>query len=125
MEVLYQLSSLGGEARVSRPGRLRTPGAWGARGRGRPPPWPELADRAREETREERADRNVGELLSELHVALPSVQVLFAFLLVVPINRGFTRMTDVERKLYACCSPSPCSGTPCRCVGAASRSRDD
>ncbi|MDQ6749188.1 MAG: DUF6328 family protein [Actinomycetota bacterium] len=59
----------------------------------------ELADRARDETREERADRNLGELLSELRVALPGVQVLFAFLL-VPFNQGFTRMTDFERKLY-------------------------
>ena len=60
----------------------------------------ELVDRARDETPEERADRNLAELLSELRVALPGVQVLFAFLLVVPFNQGFTRMTEFERKLY-------------------------
>ncbi len=60
----------------------------------------ELADHARDETREQRAGRNLGELLSELRVALPGVQVLFAFLLVVPFNQGVTRMTDFERKLY-------------------------
>ncbi len=60
----------------------------------------EVADPARDETPEERADRNLAELLSELRVALPGVQVLFAFLLVVPFNQGFTRMTEFERKLY-------------------------
>lgn len=59
------------------------------------PPEPE-----REETPFERADRNLAELLNELRVALPGVQVLFAFLLVVPFNAGYTRMTDFERKLY-------------------------
>ena len=61
---------------------------------------PELADHARGETPEERADRNLGELLGELRVALPGVQVLFAFLLVVPFNQGFTKMSEFERKLY-------------------------
>jgi Family of unknown function (DUF6328) len=55
---------------------------------------------AREETPFERTDRNLAELLNELRVALPGVQVLFAFLLVVPFNSGYTRMTDFERKLY-------------------------
>jgi uncharacterized membrane protein YuzA (DUF378 family) len=59
------------------------------------PPDPE-----RDETPYERADRNLAELLNELRVALPGVQVLFAFLLVVPFNAGYTRMTDFERKLY-------------------------
>jgi uncharacterized membrane protein YuzA (DUF378 family) len=54
----------------------------------------------REETPFERTDRNLAELLTELRVALPGVQVLFAFLLVVPFNSGYTRMTDFERKLY-------------------------
>jgi uncharacterized membrane protein YuzA (DUF378 family) len=59
------------------------------------PPDPE-----RDETPYERADRNLAELLNELRVALPGVQVLFAFLLVVPFNAGYTRMTEFERKLY-------------------------
>jgi putative flippase GtrA len=40
----------------------------------------------RDETEAERVDRNLGELLQELRVALPGVQVLFAFLLAVPFQ---------------------------------------
>jgi hypothetical protein len=54
----------------------------------------------RDETPEERADRNLGELLQELRVALPGVQVLFAFLLTVPFSQGFTRLTEDQQKLY-------------------------
>jgi hypothetical protein len=54
----------------------------------------------RDETPEERADRNLGELLQELRVALPGVQILFAFLLTVPFSQGFTRLDDFQRDLY-------------------------
>ncbi len=54
----------------------------------------------RDETPEERADRNLNELLQELRVALPGVQVLFAFLLTVPFSQGFERLTDFQRELY-------------------------
>jgi hypothetical protein len=54
----------------------------------------------RRETRSERADRNMGELLQELRVALPGVQVLFAFLLTVPFAQGFARMTNDQVDLY-------------------------
>jgi hypothetical protein len=54
----------------------------------------------RHETEQERLDRNLLELLNELRVALPGVQVLFAFLLVAPFNQGFQKVTDFERKLY-------------------------
>jgi Family of unknown function (DUF6328) len=54
----------------------------------------------REETPDERADRNLTELLGELRVALPGVQVLFAFLLVVPFNRGFDDVTQFQKDLY-------------------------
>jgi Family of unknown function (DUF6328) len=56
--------------------------------------------RGRDETPEERADRNLGELLQELRVALPGVQILFAFLLTVPFSQGFTRLDDFQRDLY-------------------------
>ena len=59
------------------------------------PPEPE-----RDETPHERADRNLVELLNELRVALPGVQVLFAFLLIVPFNAGYGRMSQFDRKLY-------------------------
>lgn len=59
-----------------------------------------LAGSGREETEEERLDRNLGELLGELRVALPGVQVLFAFLLVVPFNTRFAELTSGQRHLY-------------------------
>jgi len=52
------------------------------------------------ETEEERLDRNMQELLGELRVALPGVQVLFAFLLVVPFNSGFADLTRGQERLY-------------------------
>lgn len=58
------------------------------------------AGSGREETEEERLDRNLEELLGELRVALPGVQVLFAFLLVVPFNARFTTLTSGQRHLY-------------------------
>src|SRR5437773_3736278 len=54
----------------------------------------------RYESEEERADRNLSEALQELRVALPGVQVLFAFLLTVPFSQGLTRMTSFEKDLY-------------------------
>jgi hypothetical protein len=54
----------------------------------------------RAESEEERVDRNLSELLGELRVALPGVQVLFAFLLVVPFNPGFADVTPFQEKLY-------------------------
>jgi hypothetical protein len=54
----------------------------------------------RRETKAERADRNMGELLQELRVALPGVQVLFAFLLTVPFSQGFAQLTGDQRDLY-------------------------
>jgi hypothetical protein len=60
-----------------------------------PPPSP-----GRDETPLERADRNLAELLGELRVALPGVQVLFAFLLIVPFNTGFDDATTFQRDVY-------------------------
>ncbi len=54
----------------------------------------------RRESEGERADRNMGELLQELRVALPGVQVLFAFLLTVPFASGFVNLTPEQRDLY-------------------------
>lgn len=60
---------------------------------------PPLVD-GRHETELERYDRNLTELMGELRVALPGVQVLFAFLLVVPFNQRFGRVSTFERWLY-------------------------
>lgn len=63
---------------------------------------PDMADRpsGRDETEAERLDRNLGELLQELRVALPGVQVLFAFLLAVPFQQNFTKISEFEKKVY-------------------------
>jgi O-antigen/teichoic acid export membrane protein len=52
------------------------------------------------EDRGERLDRELGELLQELRVALPGVQVLFAFLLTVPFSDRFGRVTGLDRGAY-------------------------
>ena len=54
----------------------------------------------RHETELERYDRNLTELMGELRVALPGVQVLFAFLLVAPFNQRFGTVSTFERWLY-------------------------
>jgi hypothetical protein len=54
----------------------------------------------RQESEKERLDRNLEELLGELRVALPGVQVLFAFLLVVPFNQRFADITTFQRTTY-------------------------
>jgi hypothetical protein len=56
--------------------------------------------RGRDETELERYDRNLTELMGELRVALPGVQVLFGFLLVAPFNARFGHTTHFERRLY-------------------------
>ena len=54
----------------------------------------------RRETDEQRVDRNLLELLNELRVALPGVQVLFAFLLIVPFSENFSDVTGFQEKVY-------------------------
>ena len=54
----------------------------------------------RDETPAERVDRNFNELLGELRIALPGVQVLFAFLLTVPFAQRFSQLTGFERGVY-------------------------
>jgi hypothetical protein len=48
----------------------------------------------------QRQDRELIELLNELRVALPGVQVLFAFLLVVPFSQGFVDVTPTQKAVY-------------------------
>jgi hypothetical protein len=47
-----------------------------------------------------RLDRELIELLNELRVALPGVQVLFAFLLTVPFSQRFAQTTEFQRDVY-------------------------
>jgi hypothetical protein len=55
---------------------------------------------SRHETQPERLDRNLEELTGELRVVVTGVQVLFAFLLIVPFNVGFQHVGDFERAVY-------------------------
>jgi hypothetical protein len=50
--------------------------------------------------RPEDLDRELIELLNELRVTLPGVQVLFAFLLIAPFSQGFERVNDLQKYAY-------------------------
>jgi hypothetical protein len=54
----------------------------------------------RNETADERADRNFNELLQELRVAQTGVQILFAFLVTLPFTQRFGTVTPVQKNLY-------------------------
>lgn len=54
----------------------------------------------RDETTAERIDRNWGELLQELRVTQTGVQILFAFLLVLPFQQRFEMLESVDRWMY-------------------------
>jgi Family of unknown function (DUF6328) len=47
-----------------------------------------------------RHDRELIELLNELRVALPGVQVLFAFLLAVPFANGWRSVTAFQKDVF-------------------------
>jgi anti-anti-sigma factor len=68
----------------------------------RPPPAPagERAEDGRPETSLQRLDRNLEEMTGELRVVVTGVQVLFAFLLIVPFNTGFVGVGPFERTVY-------------------------
>ena len=51
-------------------------------------------------TKEDKSDRQMAELLQELRIALPGVQILFAFLLTVPFAQGFQKVTSFQRDLF-------------------------
>ena len=52
------------------------------------------------ETEKERLDRNFQELLQGLRVALPGVQFLFAFLLILPFQQGYAYTNSTQEKIY-------------------------
>ncbi len=57
-------------------------------------------DDPRDESQGQRLDRNTIELLNELRVAGTGIQVMFAFLLVVPFNKGWQEVDGFERTVY-------------------------
>jgi hypothetical protein len=53
-----------------------------------------------EENEQQRLNRELIELLNELRVVLPGVQVLFAFLLTIPFSRGYSRLDRLDKDVY-------------------------
>src|ERR1700749_36921 len=60
----------------------------------------EEAEKGRDESRPERLDRNTVELLNEPRSAGTGIQVMFAFLLIVPFNAGWKQVDGFERTVY-------------------------
>jgi hypothetical protein len=65
------------------------------------------------ESASERANRELIELLNELRVALPGVQVLFAFLLIVPFSQGFDKLDSSDRRVYFAAVMATAAATIC------------
>ena len=63
-------------------------------------PVPEQAQREQQRRDDADLDRELIELLNELRVALPGVQVLFAFLLILPFQNRFQRLGEWDRDVY-------------------------
>ena len=59
-------------------------------------------DAQRDETPEERLDRNTVELLNELRVAGTGIQILFGFLLIVPFNARFPKLSSSSGTSTSC-----------------------
>jgi hypothetical protein len=61
-----------------------------------------MSQRVEENTEDhyERTAREQIELLQELRIVIPGVQVLFAFLLTVPFNQRFTQLTTMQRDVF-------------------------
>jgi hypothetical protein len=58
-----------------------------------------VEERTGEDLNQRRA-RELGELLQELRVVLPGVQVLFAFLLTVPFSARFGDVTQLQQAVF-------------------------
>ena len=65
------------------------------------------------ESHEERINRELIELLNELRVALPGVQVLFAFLLTVPFSQRFGTVSDLQKDAYMVALLCTLAGSAC------------
>jgi hypothetical protein len=59
-----------------------------------------MADDARDETPQERADRNWNDLLQELRVSQTGVQVLAGFLVTLPFQSRFGELDSFQRGWY-------------------------
>src|SRR4051794_9524487 len=59
-----------------------------------------MSEAPQREAPEDRENRQMIEILNELRVALPGVQILFAFLLTVPFSNGWNRLTAFGRDVF-------------------------
>lgn len=75
-------------------------GTAGARADAAPPGEGGRSPAPADEDHAERLDRELIELLNELRVVLPGVQVLFAFLLTVPFTGRFGDLSGVQRGTF-------------------------
>ena len=62
---------------------------------------------------QDKRDRQMIELLNELRVALPGVQILFAFLLTVPFSFRFDKLTLFQRDMYYATLLATVASTAC------------
>src|SRR5215218_6883533 len=60
----------------------------------------ELTEARTEESANDRRARELVELLQELRIVLPGVQVLFAFLLTVPFSAGFGDVSTLQKVVF-------------------------
>jgi hypothetical protein len=49
---------------------------------------------------EEKLNEELNTMLQELRVALPGMQMLFAFLLTIPFNQGFEKVTALQKAVF-------------------------
>src|SRR3982751_3778522 len=67
----------------------------------------------RDQEEQERLNRQLIELLNEIRVALPGVQVLFAFLLAVPFQNRFAQATSFQKHVYLVTMLASATATAC------------
>ena len=65
-----------------------------------PPTRPATTPPDQSESPEERVSRELDELLQQLRITLPGVQVLFAFLLTVPFTQRFHLIDGIARDMF-------------------------
>lgn len=55
------------------------------------------------ESDKERVDRELREMLEEIRVALPGLQLLLGFLLILPFSAGFSDLDTAQHDVYLTC----------------------
>lgn len=58
---------------------------------------------AKGESDKERVDRELREMLEEIRVALPGLQLLLGFLLILPFSDGFAELGTAQHDVYLTC----------------------